>query len=138
MPAAEWEARQTELFAGDAWIADGNFNSTLRYRTARADTVVFLDFPRSTCLRGVFGRLLRHRGEVRDDMAAGCPEGFDLGFLRWVWNFRRDTRAKTVEILAGFEASGGRVITLRSRREVEEFLRRGRFCSRTTTRMAKS
>jgi adenylate kinase family enzyme len=122
-PMAEWIELQTELFAGEAWIADGNFHSTLRYRTTRADTVVFLDFPRSSCVRGVLGRLLRQRGQVRSDMATGCPERFDPAFLRWVWNFRRDARPRTLEILRDFGRAGGRVIRLHSRAAVAEFLR---------------
>lgn len=122
-PADEWEAKQPELFAGDAWVADGNFHGTLRHRTARADTVVFLDFPRRTCLLGVFGRLLRQHGQVRSDMAPGCPERLDFEFLHWVWNYRRRARPSTIEILREFEAGGGRVVTLSSRTAVDEFLR---------------
>jgi adenylate kinase family enzyme len=122
-PDEEWEPMQPGLFAGDAWVADGNYHSTLRYRTARADTVVFLDFPRRTCLRGVFGRLLRQHGQVRSDMAPECPEGFDLGFLRWVWSFHRTARPRMLEVLNEFERAGGRVVTLSSRRAVDSFLR---------------
>jgi adenylate kinase family enzyme len=122
-PMEEWIALQPELFAGDAWIADGNFHSTLRYRTTRADTVVFLDLSRAACLRGALGRLLRQRGQVRSDMASGCPERFDLTFLRWIWNFRTVARPRMFEILGEFERAGGRVITLRSRGAVAQFLR---------------
>ena len=94
-----------QLFAGDAWVADGNFHSTLPYRCSRADTVVFLDFPRRTCLRGVFGRLLRQYGQVRGDMPAGCPERFDWEFTRWVWNFRRDARPRVLEVLRRLRAA---------------------------------
>ena len=122
-PMDEWVARQEALFAGDGWVADGNYHSTLRHRTSRADTVVFLDFSTAACLRGVFERLLRQHGEVRSDMAAGCPERFDLGFLRWVWNFRRDARPRTLEVLREFEENGGRLVTLLDRRQVAAFLR---------------
>jgi adenylate kinase family enzyme len=119
----EWVARQEALFAGDGWVADGNYHSTLRYRTTRADTVIFLDFSTAACLRGVFGRLLRQHGQVRSDMPAGCPERFDLEFTRWVWNFRRVARPRTLEVLREFEESGGRLVTLFDRRHVAAFLR---------------
>jgi adenylate kinase family enzyme/gamma-glutamylcyclotransferase (GGCT)/AIG2-like uncharacterized protein YtfP len=121
-PDAEWTAMQAGLFSGEDWIADGNFHSTLRHRIALADTVVFLDFPRAACLRGVLVRLLRQHGQVRSDMAPGCPERFDLTFLRWVWNFRRDVRPRTLDVLRDYESRGGRLITLRSRREVRDLL----------------
>jgi adenylate kinase family enzyme len=122
-PDAEWEVRQRDLLTGDAWVADGNYHRTLGLRTARADTVVFLDMPRAACLRGVFSRLARQWGRVREDMGPGCPEGFDAEFLRWVWTFRRDVRPVLLEMLRDFERVGGRVITLRSRRETAAFLR---------------
>jgi adenylate kinase family enzyme len=116
-------ARQADLFADEAWVADGNYHSTLRHRTGRADTVVFLDFTTAACLRGVFGRLWRQHGVVRSDMAAGCPERFEMEFLRWVWNFRRVARPPTLEILREFEQNGGRVVRLSDRRAVDAFLR---------------
>lgn len=123
-PFDEWSARQAELFAGDAWVADGNFHRTIGERIARADTIVHLDLPRRTCLRGVLGRWWRHHGEVRDDMAAGCPEKLDLEFLHWVWRFRRDVRPHVLCALAGFEARGGRVVTLRSRADADRWMAR--------------
>jgi hypothetical protein len=56
-------------------------------------------------------------------MAPGCPERIDLGFLRWVWRFRRDVRPKVLEALLAYEAAGGRVVTLTSRRASDAFLR---------------
>ena len=121
-PRAEWEALQPSLLAGDAWIADGNYHATLPLRLERADAVVFLDMPRLACLRGVLLRRLRHRGTHRADLPPGCPEKFDLEFLRWIWRFPRDVRPATLAMLREFEARGGLVVVLRSRREVETFL----------------
>ncbi len=121
-PFAEWDARQAALFEGDAWVADGNFHRTISHRLARADTVVFLDFPTATCIRGVLGRWWRQRGEVREDMAQGCPEKIDFEFLAWVLRFRRDVRPAVVAALAEFEARGGRTLALRSRAEVDRWL----------------
>lgn len=122
-PDDAWERRVAELVARDAWVCDGNFARTLPMRAARADTVVHLDLPRRTCLRGVLGRWWRDRGRVRADMAPGCPERFDLAFLRWVWGFRRKVRPDVLRKLAAFEAAGGRVVTLRSRAEADAWLR---------------
>lgn len=121
-PFAEWDAKQVALFAGDAWVADGNFHRTIAHRLARADTAVHLDFPTAACVRGVLGRWWRQRGEVREDMAQGCPEKIDLEFLAWVLRFRRDVRPAVVAALAEFEARGGRVVVLRNRREVDRWL----------------
>jgi adenylate kinase family enzyme len=121
-PQDEWELRHAELIAGERWVMDGNFHATMPQRVGRADTVVFLDLPRRSCLRGALTRLARQWGQVRDDMGPDCPEGLDLPFLRFIWRFRRDVRPEMLVILQGFESDGGRVITLRSRREVDRFL----------------
>lgn len=122
-PDVEWERKVAELVAAEAWVCDGNFARTLPMRAARADTIVHLDLPRRTCLRGILGRWWRDRGRVREDMAPGCPEKVDVGFLRWVWGFRRKVRPQVLAALAAFEAEGGRVVTLRSRRETDAWLR---------------
>ncbi|MSO96553.1 MAG: hypothetical protein EXQ81_12335 [Thermoleophilia bacterium] len=44
-PEDEWREKQSGLLAGDAWIADGNYNETLDLRLELADTVVFLETP---------------------------------------------------------------------------------------------
>ena len=45
-PAEEWRATQALLLAGEGWVAEGNYDSTLDIRCARADCVVYLDPPR--------------------------------------------------------------------------------------------
>lgn len=45
------------------WIIDGNYSRTLPMRLAKCDTVIFLDFPRLTCLFGAMRRVLRYRGK---------------------------------------------------------------------------
>lgn len=118
----EWEAIQSRLLAGDAWIADGNYQRTLHLRASRADTIVFLDMPRLHCFRGVLSRWLRNRGTVRGDMASGCPERITWEFLRWIWAYPRRARPRIVAMLGEFEAAGGGVHVLRSRRDVAAFV----------------
>lgn len=114
-----WRARVDELVAGERWIIDGNYQGSLERRLARADAVVFLDLPRWRCVVGVLGRVLRGHGRSRADMAPGCPERFDLEFLRYVWRFRRDKRPKLIAALERYERA--RVFVLTSRRQVRRF-----------------
>jgi len=119
-PRAEWEAVQAQLVAGDAWVMDGHYHSTLHLRTARADTVLFLDRSRWACLWGVLSRWTRLRGT--EHTAPGCRERIDVPFLRWVWDFPRRARPKVLSALAAFEAMGGRVVVLRTRRTAAKYL----------------
>ncbi len=120
-PPDEWRRTVEELLARDRWIMDGNFGATLDLRLAACDTAIFLDRSRWLCLWRVLLRLLRYRGRSRPDMAPGCTEGFDGEFVRWVWNFPRQSRPQVVAKLAA-AGPGKKVVVLRSDREVEDFL----------------
>ncbi len=104
----------------DRWILDGNYNRTMPLRLPHCDTIIYLDFSRWACLRGVAKRILTTYGKVRPDMGEGCPERFDLDFLKWVWNFNREHREKNYRLLN--EAEGIETIVLKNRRAVKRFL----------------
>lgn len=83
--------------AAGRWIVDGNYTSTLATRLPRADTILFLDYPRWISVLRVLKRIVTSYGKVRPDMAPGCPEQIDFEFLHYVWNFKhrhgKDIRA---------------------------------------------
>jgi adenylate kinase family enzyme len=60
----EWRAVQQRVLAGDAWIADGNYNETLALRLKVADTLVVLDMPWWLCARRALLRGFRMPGEL--------------------------------------------------------------------------
>jgi adenylate kinase family enzyme len=102
------------------WIMDGNFNRTMPARVAKCDTIIYLDFSRFACLMGVLKRVMTTHGTVRPDMGEGCPERFDLDFLKWVWNFNKNKREKYYRLLN--EAEEKQTIVLKNRRMVKRFL----------------
>lgn len=102
------------------WIIDGNYTRTLPMRLERCDAVIWLDYGRLTCLRGVIARIVRNRGNVRPDMGAGCPERFDAEFLRYVWSFKKNNDAKIAERIA--RAPQAAVLRASSRRELNRRL----------------
>ena len=118
-PEEEWRKTVRTLADRDAWVMDGTYHATLSERLPTADTVVWLDFGRGRCLWRVLWRSLAYRGSVRSDMAAGCPERFDLEFLRYVWHFNEQTRPRIGTALA--QARNPRVVVLRSPAEVSRF-----------------
>jgi len=118
----EWRAIVEKLVAGPAWLMDGNFSATFDLRMPRADTVIWLDFPRRTCLRRVLTRIIKGYGRTRADLPDGCPEQFDAEFLRFVWNFPTRSRPNIVDGLARYGAHL-RVLRLANDREVSAFLR---------------
>lgn len=102
------------------WIMDGNYNRTLPQRVQYCDTVIYLDFSRFACIRGVLKRVITTYGTVRPDMGEGCPERFDLEFLKWVWNYNKDKRASNYALLN--EATHARTIVLKNRKMVKHFI----------------
>ena len=116
---AEFEDRQRAALPKDgAWIADGNYGSTLDLRFALADTIIFLDLPTSVCLWRIVAR--RFSRGPRPDMAPGCSEQLEVEFLRYVMRWRRERRPAVVARLAELAAEGKRVITLTSQADVDE------------------
>jgi adenylate kinase family enzyme len=120
-PRTEWRKVIEGLVRRDAWIIDGNYSNTLDFRLEACDTVIFLDMARFICLWRVLARAIRYRGRTRPDMAEGYHERLDLGFICWVWGYKRRTRPQIIEILRQ-SAQSKQVIWFRSRAEVKRFL----------------
>ena len=116
----EIDAKIMEELRKPRWIMDGNYNRTLPKRLEYCDTVIYLDFNRLVCLTGVAKRVLTTYGTVRPDMAEGCPERFDLDFLKWIWNFNKTHRGRYYRLLN--ETDGIEKIVLKNRRAVKRFL----------------
>ena len=122
-PEEEFRPMLDAAVAEERWILDGNFlrDDAGDPRFARADTVVFLDLPRTACLRRAVWRAVRDRTRRRADLPAGCPESLELSFLRWVWRYPAKNRP---DVLRRLDALGEDVAVyrLRSDADVEGFL----------------
>ena len=121
-PREEMHAAVADLCQQPAWIIDGNYYNTLDIRLARADAVIWLDYPRHVCLRRVLGRTLKDLGRVREGGPEGCPERFDLEFLRYVWNFNVTSRPSIVAALES-HGSHARLHRLQADKDAERLLR---------------
>jgi adenylate kinase family enzyme len=120
-PGDAWRRTVERLAAGERWIIDGNYGGTMVPRFARADTIVFMDFPRWRYIPRVIHRCFAYREGSRPDMADGCPERLDLAFLRWLWAYPTGSRLRTLEALATVRGAT-KVHTLRTPRDVDRFL----------------
>ncbi|HEY8559314.1 MAG TPA: DNA topology modulation protein [Pyrinomonadaceae bacterium] len=121
-PKDEWRRTVERLLEKDEYVMDGNFNGTMEMRMQAADTVIYLDFPRTVCFFRALKRIFKYYNKTRPDMGEGCNERFDLEFLRWVWNFPEETKPKIEERLKKIGADK-KIIRLRSPKEAENFLR---------------
>lgn len=96
----EFDSRLAMAMNMDGWIIDGNYSRTMEMRLAKCDTVIYLDFNRWACLRGMCQRVFGNYGKVRPDMAQGCPERFDPSFVKWIWDYNKNNRVQNYMYLA--------------------------------------
>ena len=104
-----------EIIAREEWIIDGNYQSTLEWRVAACDLLVFLDYPAEVCLEGVRAR----RGQKRSDMP-WVEEGDDQEFLEFIRAFETESRPRILEWIKKYPDKA--VVTFRTREEADAYL----------------
>lgn len=120
VPKEEFDELLLAELTKPRWIIDGNYNRTIPLRLQYCDTVIWLDYPRTTCMLGVIKRVITNYGKSRPDMGGNCPERLDFEFLRTVWGFRKKHHARYFEMLAN--ARGVTVFVMKNRKATEKFL----------------
>lgn len=120
-PAEETIRLAREAAAGEAWIFEGNNSASMPDRIARADTLVFLDVGTVRRLWRLIRRSVTYWGRTRPDMADGCPERLDLGFLKWAAGYHHDGRVRALRLLKNVP-SHVRVCHLSDNAQIEAFL----------------
>ncbi len=118
---ALWRPTVATLARRRQWIIDGNYSSTMDLRLPRAESIVYLDFPRWLCLLRVGRRWLTYHGRSRPDLPPGCPEKVDMAFLRWIWNYPQRSRPNTLALLRSLQQEK-QIIRLQSPGAVRLFL----------------
>ena len=116
----EFDERLNNALKLDSWIIDGNYSRTMDARLEKCDTIIWLDYSRWACLRGMFQRVILNHGKVRPDMAEGCPERFDWEFFKYIWNFNKNNRVLNQIRIA--KTKHAKAIVLKNRKEKQAFL----------------
>lgn len=110
-----------KMVEAESWIIEGNYSDTFPLRLARADTVIWIDRPRLMSFARAFGRFLKLRGTVREEMGEGCPEKFDLEFARYIWTYNRAVAPRMAAMIRE-HGSHADLIRLRNDSEIATFL----------------
>ncbi|APC46848.1 topology modulation protein [Virgibacillus halodenitrificans] len=121
VPKDEQRKIKNELVKKEDWIIDENYGVTMEIRLNAADTIIFLDIQRTTCLYRAFTRMLKYRNRTRPDMGVGCEERFDPDFLRWIWNYPKTIRPEILKRLEQLPKEK-QVIILKPPKDVEQFI----------------
>ena len=122
---------QQQLVRGkDRWIIEGTYLSSSDSRLNAADTIIFLDMPRLLCLWQAVKRHIAYRGCSRPDIPDGCTDKLSLLYILKVLVFpHRDrnsllAKLKEIRLLEANEPEKKTILTYRSSKELEDFLRR--------------
>ena len=107
----------------DRWIIEGNYHHIYwNERLEKADTIIFIDVNRFTCIYQAWKRSLMYEGKTRPDMGEGCTEKFDLEFAKWVFFKGRKKRREYLKAIKQQKNSGKNTCILKSIKDINKFL----------------
>lgn len=82
--------RLEAVVAGEHWLIDGNYGSSLELRLKRADLVIWMKVPRLVCVYRVIKRYVKGFWQTN---VTGNPKRLDWEFLKFVWHFPKSYQA---------------------------------------------
>ncbi|GAA3545046.1 hypothetical protein GCM10022235_10960 [Kribbella ginsengisoli] len=128
----EFEARVREATRSGGWVVDGNYSERIRaIAWGAADTVVWLDLPRVVVMWQLVRRTVwriasgvelwngNREGSLRDQFSRDPARSI----LLWSWRTYGPTKAEYGLAMQDPEFTQLRFVRLRSRREIDRFLR---------------
>lgn len=125
----EFSARIAERTDAPGWVVDGNYSQVRDLVWGRADTVVWLDFPRRVVMRRVVLRTLR-RTLTREELWNGNREPWanlwsadpDRSIIAWSWQGHRHYRDGYTAAMADPVHAHLEFVRLHTPGEVRRFL----------------
>ena len=115
VPKSVFLERLGAVLKTDAWIIDGNYGSTMEFRLAVCDTVIFLDYPLEICLNGIKER----QGKPRADMPWIETEE-DAEFIEFIKNYNEQQKPKVLELFEQYKDKN--IIVFTNREQANAFL----------------
>ena len=129
LPQEEFRRITAGKAAEDGWVIDGNYSSVQPLVWARADTVAWLDLPKSIVMRQVVWRTLR-RVAGRQELWNGNRERWrnfftwdpEQSVISWAWHKHDEYRARYAAAADDPANAHLRFVRLTSRHDVSRFL----------------
>jgi adenylate kinase family enzyme len=143
LPKEEFRRTVAAKAAEDGWVIDGNYSSVQPLVWARADTVAWLDLPKSIVMRQVVWRTLR-RVAGRQELWNGNRERWrnfftwdpEQSVISWAWHRHDEYRARYAAAADDPASAHLRFVRLMSRHDVSRFLDEARGQAREEARGA--
>jgi adenylate kinase family enzyme len=102
------------------WIIEGTYLSSSELHLNAADIIIFLDIPPFVCLWRLVKRHFKYHRCSRRDIPMGCTDKLTLLHMLKVMTFPLHDGRRLKQKLRSYKSK--RIIWLRSRKEVEDFL----------------
>lgn len=115
-----WKQLVSSLVNKDKWIIEGNYKSTFELRFARADTIIYLDFPRRTAIYRTLKRRIQHHSKLRPEMPANWKEKISPKFMQFVWSFNATEKPMMYTLLA--QQKDKNIVILKNGQETDAYL----------------
>lgn len=113
---ADWNDFQRQLVAGDEWIIDGNYRSSLAIRLERADTIIFFDFPKWLCLWRACQRVFKR--DQPFDKPEGMKDKISWELVRRVMNYPTE---EICRIIDGYK-DRSKIFVVRNSKDIQDLL----------------
>jgi adenylate kinase family enzyme len=101
----------------DSWIIDGNYRSSIDVRLTKADTIIFLDYPKWRCLWRAFKRVLNRKQPF--DKTEGVKAKIDWQLVKFIITYPQHEMRARIENYQ----EGRKVFVARNDRGIAEILR---------------
>ena len=122
VPPEEYLQAHSALIAGEEWIIDGYGGKTVWERLDAADTLIHVDLPLAAHAIGVTKRLVKGLFSPPHGWPEGSPViASSLSSYRVLWPCNSHLTPKYRSYVSGV-AQEKRIVHLRSRRQIAEFL----------------
>lgn len=114
----EFLAEKETLIRGNSWIIEGCSISTLEMRFATADTIIYLNLPRFTCLWRVLKRMFTSSAHLSE---TGCLDGVNWPLIKYIWTFKREKWGQIKELQSKYPNVN--FYNIRTSKDIEKLLK---------------
>jgi adenylate kinase family enzyme len=129
LPQPDFREAARAAAAGDGWVIDGNYSAVQSIVWERADTVIWLDLPRTTVMRRLVWRTFR-RTASRQELWNGNRERWrnffsldpEQSVIAWAWARHAEYRARYGAASRGPASARLTFVRLTSPSAVRQFL----------------
>ena len=120
-PQGNWRSHVAACASAPGWVMCGNDIATFDLRVPRADWLIWVDLPLSSCALAVVRRALQGRAAAKRGLLPSLPPRWPS--LRDIFNFPTEIAPRIMGVIER-ERRNRTIFILRSRAEIDHFLAR--------------